>query len=300
LLLRRFARVELLGRLGNRGLLEQPPEYREALFREVRAVVAEHIPTTVDPLLRPAQRVQMALVRADRLDLVVGLVVAQQQVKGVARLVRIEATGRGTLHLVVRAHLDAGHGPLEVRALGDRLALEVPDEVAAIVPPAAFEVPTPLSGSARMVIRRREDSAELVVPASIAQQVDVAEDGGLRPRWILDGEIDPMTIASGAPVWSGAWEIAVRVSFAGYVKEPLVQPADDEPFDGGKVALPESGSLSVFAYWSESGRRLTLSVRTVAERRESMRPTRRLGRLLRRLRDRVRPRQHERGARSPR
>jgi glycosyltransferase involved in cell wall biosynthesis len=299
-LLQRFARVELLGRLRDRGFLEHPPEYREALFAEIGAVVEEHIPPTVDPLLAPAQRVQMALVRAGRLDLLLILAAAQEQVKGVARLVRIDATKHGTLHVVVRAHLEAGDDAFGVGPLGDRLALEVPEEVAAVVSPEAIEIPAPLSGSARMVIRRRADSAELVVPASIEQVVDVGPKGDLRPSWVLESEIDPMTIASGAPVWPGAWELVVRMSVAGYTKEPHVRLDDAEPYDDRKTVLHGTGSLSVFAYWSESRRRLTLLVRTVAGHREFMRPTRRLGRLLRRLRDRVRSTQHERGTPSPR
>ena len=286
-LLQRFARMELLGRLRDRGFLEHPPEYREVLFTEIRAVVEEHIPPTVDPLLPPAQRAQMALLRAGRLDLLIVLAEAQVQVTGRARALRLDTTDHDTLHLTVGARLDAGQRPFEVRALGDRLMLEVPDEVAAVVPAEAIEIPAPLSAVTRLVIRRREDSAELVAPSSIEQRVTRADDGGLCPEWILDVEIDPMTIAHGAPAWSGAWEVVVRVELAGYVTETHVTLDDAEPHDERKVALPESGPLSVFAYWSRPRRRLTLSVMTAAERRAARTPARRLRRFLGRMRARL-------------
>ena len=171
-LLQRFARAELLGRLRDRGFLEHPPEYREALFTEIRAVVEEHIPSTVDPLLRPAQRVQMALLRAGHLDLLVSLAQAQVEVTGAARGLALAITDHGTLHLVAEASLDAGQQPLEFCARGEHLVLDVPDAVADAVPLDAIEVPVPLSGVARLVIRRGGDSAELVVPSSIRQRIE--------------------------------------------------------------------------------------------------------------------------------
>ena len=149
----------------------------------------------------------------------------------------------------------------------------------------------PLAGVARLVIRRRDDSAELVATASIEQQVEPTGEGGLRPEWILDAEIDPMTISCGAPVWPGAWEVVVRLEVAGYAAETPVRLDDKEPHDKRKVAFLESGPLDAFAFWSTPTRRLTLSVKTAAERRAARTPARRLGRFLRRQWARV-PRWH--------
>ena len=104
-LLQRFARTELLGRLRGTRFLAHPPEYQEALFTEIKAVVDGHIPPTIDAFLAPAHRVQMTLLRDGRLDLLIALAEAQVEVKGRARALRLDATDHGTLHLVAKARI---------------------------------------------------------------------------------------------------------------------------------------------------------------------------------------------------
>jgi glycosyltransferase involved in cell wall biosynthesis len=281
-LLERFARAELLGRLRGRVFIDYPVDYRRDLFAEIRAVIDDHIGPSVDERLAPAQRAQMALLHAGRLDLLIKLAEAELQVTAFARIVRLEWTPGGTLSLAIEAGLNAGHEPLGVERHGDRLLLRVPDEVAAVLPGDARLVGRPLSGRARLVIRRHDDSAELVVPASLEQRVEVGSDGCDRVTFELTGEIDPRTVASGEPIWPGTWDVVAIVEVLGYSAETRLG-VPSEGGDKAPSAVLQVGSLSVRSYWSRPKRHLTLEVGAPGYHR----PDRQLMRRLRRVAGRV-------------
>jgi glycosyltransferase involved in cell wall biosynthesis len=286
-LLQRFARGELLGRLRGRQFIEHPEEYRRDLFAKIRAVVEDHIGPSVDEQLAPAQRAQMALLRAGRLDLLVKLAEAELQVTARARIVRLEWTPQGTLSLALDMGLNAGHERLGVERHGDRLLLRVPDEVAAVLPDDARLVGQPLSGHARLVVRRHDDSAELIMPGSVEQRVEEGSDGHDRVTFALTGEIDPRTMAGGEPMWAGQWDVVAIVEFLGYTAETRL----GVPSEGGgraRSAVLDSGSLSVLSYWSRPKRHLTLDVGASGHHRTDRRLIRRsrgfVGRVVRRVR----------------
>jgi len=260
-LLQRFARVELLGRLHGRRFLEHPPEHRDVLFAEIRAVIDDHIPPSVDQLLAPVQRTQMSLVRAGRLDLVMKLAQAELEVTARADLQRLETTRKRTLLLVVEAGLDTGSGPLAFERSGDRLLLRLPDEVAAAVPEHARAVPEAPAHGARIVLRRRDDSTEFVPPASVEPLVLNDPDGASQIRARVSAEIDPLTIAGGEPLWPGKWDVIVPVSLLGYIRECRVR---DPALDGRAIkraAVLDTGPLEVVAYWAEGSGHLTIQAR---------------------------------------
>jgi glycosyltransferase involved in cell wall biosynthesis len=286
-LLERFARAELLGRLRGRGFIEHPEEYRRDLFAEIRGVVEDRIGPGVDERLAPAQRAQMALLRAGRLDLLVKLAQAELQVTAHARLTRLEWTPELKLSLAVETGLNAGHEPLGVERHGDRLLLRVPDEVAAVLPDDARLVPRPLSGRARLVIRRHDDSAELVVPASVELRVEEGSDGDDRLTFALQGEIDPRTVAGGEPIWAGQWDVVAIVEFLGYTAETRLK-APSEGGDMARSAVLQIDSLSIHSSWPRPKHHLTLDIGAPGYHRPDRRLIRRsrgfLGRVVRRVR----------------
>ena len=258
-LLERFARAELLGRLRGRVFIDYPEDYRRDLFAEIRAVIDEHIGPRVDELLEPAHRAQMALLHAGRLDLLVTLAQAERQVSAFARIVRLEWIPDGTLSLTIEAGLRVGREPLGVERHGDRLLLRVPDEVAAVLPDDARLVGAPLSGRARLVIRRHDDSAELVVPTSLELRVESGNDGCDRLTFVLKGAFDPRTIAGGESLWPGVWDVIAMVDSLGYAAETRL----GIPIEGGhaaRSAVLQVGALRIHSYWSRPKRHLTIEV----------------------------------------
>ena len=231
-LLTRFARAELLGRLHERGFLEHPPSTGRRCSRRSGpwSRSASRRPS-IRSCACPPHHDGPGPGRAPRPA--VALAEAEVQVTGSARAIRLDATDRGTLHLAAEARLDAGQRPFEVHAVGDRLMLEVPGEVAAAYHRRPGRFRAPLSGVARLVIRRRDDSAELVVPASVEQRVEQGDAGDLHLTFLVDADIDPATIASGEPAWSGTWEVVIQIEVAGYVREAHVRLDDERRTAGG-------------------------------------------------------------------
>lgn len=279
-LLQRFARVELLGRLRGRRFVEHPPEYQQALFTEVRAVVDEHIPPSVDTSLSPLQRTQMALVRADRLDLLIELTRADLDVVAVARIRHITTPTPVTLRLEVEAALaDAGR-PLSLERHGDLLLVPVPGTVATAVPEAVRSVKRPVGGTAGVVVRRRDNSTEILPDGTIVAQL-IDETTGTRVEWAVDITINPEVLAGGTPLLHGKWDVLVRLELAGYVREArFPQPAGSG--DHRRLAVLDGRSSRTIAYWSADGY-LVLDVRPPVPQTLGHRVRRRLGWLVARV-----------------
>jgi len=218
LLLQRHARIQLLNRLHGPRFLGHPTGYKAALFAEIRSVVEEHIPSTVDELLGPLNRIQMALVRADRLDLLVELARWEARLTGVAVLETTGRPGSGPLDLVIEAGLAVDGRPLGLERRGERFLLKLPAEITAIVSDDARAIATPVTGGATVLARRHGDAAELTIPGRVERRI--AERQGLCT--IVDSveaTIDPGTFTSGSAAPQATWAVVVRMGIVGVTRE---------------------------------------------------------------------------------
>jgi glycosyltransferase involved in cell wall biosynthesis len=230
-LLQRFARVELLGRLQGRRFLEHPPEYREVLFAEIRDVVEEHVPTTVDDRLAASFRIRLSLTRARRLDLLVAFAEAELRLVAWATLTTIEwVADRTVLHLVLDVGLEDG-GPMGIgfERVGDELSLRLSPLFDGVVPDQARRLPRPESNQTSVTIRRRGDAAELVVPSTILPRFLDGHDGRIEPIYSIDAGLAPGHLATLDLLEDGAWDVVARVGLGGVVREAKVPMADVTP-----------------------------------------------------------------------
>ena len=279
----RFARDQLAGRLkGNKGFLERPASYRRSLLDSVREVVEAQIPPTVDPLLPPTNRVRMALVRADRLDLLESMARADIGVHADCRVVTVRKDPAGTIVI----HLDAGlvrdGAPLLVVDRAGTILLDTPDDVAQAVSDDARALPAGPPGTVALILRRRDDSGE----ARVSTTVDVrTEPGGpdrVAYRYEVRGEIDLTTIAAGRPLRDGRWHVIVRVEQAGYAHECRV-PSPTPVKPDARAFEVDGAATTTIGVWAGEKRHLALEVRPLVDRRWPAR----LGRTLRRVARRV-------------
>jgi poly(ribitol-phosphate) beta-N-acetylglucosaminyltransferase len=217
-LLQRFARVEVLDRLRGPRFLGHPTGYRTSLFNEIRSLVEEHLPPTVDALLAPFQRIEMALVRAGRLDLIDAAAKWHQGLTGAERLAVIDRSESGLFQIAVEANLAVGRRALALERRGDRFLLDLPRPIAAIVPDDARAVSVPVPGRASVRVRRRGDSAELAIPCRAERRIE--ERGGV---WMVvdrvEATIDPGTFAAGPSAGPATWDIVVRIEIVGVTRE---------------------------------------------------------------------------------
>jgi poly(ribitol-phosphate) beta-N-acetylglucosaminyltransferase len=215
-LLRRFVVAELLGRLTDRRLLDQPEDYRSELFREIRAFTEERIPRTLQPTLAPLQHVQLELVRHGRLDLLEHLAEIGVGTVGEATLHDIRHTDDRVL-LDVEMCLAHDGVPVIVRSDGGDQRLDVPATVADAVGEGACRLGVGPLGTARVFLRKRDDWAELVGPPVdiVAESKDATATVGVRSMLM----IDLLTASAGDPIWPGTWDAFVRIAAVGYSRD---------------------------------------------------------------------------------
>jgi glycosyltransferase involved in cell wall biosynthesis len=260
-ILTRYARSELLGRLRERTFVEHPDDYRAVLYREIKAVIDGRIPVSVDALLAPVHRVQMALVRADRPDLVLAFAHDLLDVTAAARLETVRARA-GTLELGVAVALGAPDAPVGIEDVGDGPALGVAPAIAAVVDPTVRRLGTSAGGGSRIVLRRRDDWAEVVGPR---QPVAIATDGRMLAGSVATS-LDLASVSAGAPIWPGTWDALVRVDAFG-ISRDIRLGADRAPGIADRFAEVKAvarPSLGALPYWTDPGD--NLSVRIAARR----------------------------------
>ena len=259
-LLSRFARAELLGRLRGRSFLEHPPEYRADLIREVKAVIDERIPTTVDARLAPVYRVQMALVRSGRTDLLEGFSRDGVEVTGSALLRRVAMLKGGALEIGFDAALAAGGTtPQVVRNGSDRL-LAVAPEIAGIMDAEVRRIAPGPIGVVRVIARRRDDWAELVGPAvEFGRETDADPTSAAVSTTT---RLELATLSAGDPIWPGTWDVFVRISALGHSRDVRLGAARDATipakFQHGRVM--RGSPLRMLPYWTDPGDNLSLRV----------------------------------------
>ena len=267
-LLERFARIELAGRFNERTFLAHPTDYRESIYAEILSVVEDHIPPTVDAILAPLHRVQMALLRGSsdgspdrarrsRHD---------RERPGAADEPATLSTPRVRSRLPGAAvRSDRARSPRNGVAMG--FLLPVPPRVAEVVPDETRALPGGAGPVARLVLRKRDDWAEVVAPTTVVPTTGPPtggedRDGAGVPG--LDGRsaIDPRTIAVGSPIWPGTWDVLVRVEAYGYIRDarlgsvratgiPCLGPLDQQP--GTTADLPPVSTGRTRATTSPSG-----------------------------------------------
>ncbi len=214
-LLRRFTQRELLSRFTTHRFLVSSPEGRRVLLGEVRSVVDRYIPDTVDPTLPAQVRTKLALVRADRLDLLVALAESDLAMDLAVRFHGLRHLDGRRVLLDVEAELVNDGRPVRFEAADGALLLPVPVAVAAAVDPGTRLIPVSAEGEALIVLHRRRDSAEVVLRPTVRRTR--TEDGGhIRLISELQVEIDPDVGIEGSALQSGRWDILTRILFAGY------------------------------------------------------------------------------------
>jgi hypothetical protein len=220
-LLQRFARIQLLSRLRGPRFLGHPDGYRASLFAAIRSVVEDHVPPSVDELLAPFQRTQMALVRAGRLDLLVEAAKWEQGLRGVAALLGSERPDPGPFDLTIEAGLATGRRALSLERRDDRFLLDLPHDIAAAVPDVGRAVAVPVSGGASVLARRRGDSGGKPIPVRAERRIDERQ-GRYTIVDRVEATIDPGTFVSESLGRPETWDIIVRIGIVGLTKEVRV------------------------------------------------------------------------------
>jgi glycosyltransferase involved in cell wall biosynthesis len=229
-LLRRFLRQELLNRLSGRNFLSQDADYQRLLFDEVRRLVLERFPTSVEDGLPSRQRLLAAVIRGGDLRDAVDMAEWSSGVRLDATLRRLEWQG-GALHIEVQARLHSKHGPL-LKRWRDRLLLVCPaaERAGANLPDVTPDL-VRIRGD--IVAKLRNVGDDVRPPRT--QQVDILPDGSLSVT--VTTSLDPQTAAAGRRLVPGVWDVSAGVVAVGWSLERRISATGSRAADGGLAAI---------------------------------------------------------------
>ena len=283
-LLERFVRIQLLSRLRGPRFLAHPDRYRMSLFKAIQSVVEDHIPPSVDGLLATFQRTQVALVRAGRLDLVVQAAEWEQRL-GVSLRVTSDRSESGLVDLTIEAGLTASGRAISLERRDERFVLNLPHDIASVVPDEARVVALPISGGVSVLVRRRGDSEEKPIPRRAERRID-ERHGRYTIVDRITVTIDPATISSAPRGKAATRDVIVGIGIAGLSREARASQVQITA-DGRVVVRPSPRAGEARAL--REVRRLGLATVIAASRHMDHRLRQRLwhraARIVRRLND---------------
>ena len=223
-LLRRFYRVEMLGRLGYGRLLAGRADYRAEIFEEIRRLALERFPDSVPAGLEAQHRVRAALVREGRLKDLTDFAERVHPVRATASVEHLQWHD-GVLHADVDAGLVMPDGsPVQLVRRDGRSVLD-PRLVADLVPDDVAEADL-ADVTAEVVLFNRESSVEWFVPARVELPPQPATDAAAAIAVRAHLSIDPLTIAGGTALKPGRWALMVRLRGCGLLRRTGIVPVD--------------------------------------------------------------------------
>jgi poly(ribitol-phosphate) beta-N-acetylglucosaminyltransferase len=225
-LMRRFFRVEMMGRLGERRLLGYSDGYRNLGYRMVRELAVERFSSggrgfasgDVVAGLPPVMRLRATLLERERLDGLMELARRCQNVRATCTVDDLRWEG-SRLHLDIRTHLVHTDGsPVVVVENNGRYELD-PDIAAGLPTIDTWDVGDPCAHvKADIRVRHRDTGTSWFAPADMhAALVPVGPGPRARFHPVVAGTatFDPQTLAGGAPCEPGRYDLTIAVQTLG-------------------------------------------------------------------------------------
>lgn len=225
-LLRRFYRVEMLGRLSEPSVVKYTPEYLDEMVDAISALAADHVNDAVHDGLGAILRIRSTLLRRDNRQGLVEIARRAASAKGAARLEDL-AWEDGRIAITISARLVYGDdkAPLSLLRRDDRYYLH-PDFTEGVLEDGELvDVTDELDGyKAEVSIRDRETAVEWSCPASFEAEVEELEElenGDARCQVVLRGKgyLDPRAVKGRAALAKGMWDVWVPVRGLGLVRK---------------------------------------------------------------------------------
>jgi glycosyltransferase involved in cell wall biosynthesis len=263
-LLRRFLRVEMLGRLSEPFFPLEEPEFRAELFVAVRQLAMDLIDTTVDDGLGAVLRMRAMLLRADRPDHLLTLAQRCAEIRA-ASAVEAVAWKAGRLAITCSAWFEIGADdhPLALRRQGERYLLDP------VLTEGLLSEPIDVTAELKslhvtLMVRDRTTGARWSAPTK--SRLDLVEEGAagsdhpLRPILRATANLSPLEVAGGRPLERGNWDLSVRLTGLGLDREVGVGARRSPDVDAACLpALLGDGPQIVMPQFDEQGD-LTLDI----------------------------------------
>lgn len=273
-ILRRFYRVEMLGRLSEPGILKFTPEFADEMIEAIRPIADEYMNDEVHNGLGALTRLRSTLLRAGDRDGLIALARFASSVKGAAHLEKFEwqSNGKAQLSLSVRLVQGEEKKPLRLVRRDGRHFLH-PAVTEPFLPEGELlDITDELDGfKGELSIRNRETAVEWPCPVTYATEVEklTARDGDaadgdedtyevvLRGK----GEVTSEAVKGRGRVSKGFWDIWVPVRGLGLVRKARLGADRDPSVDADCLpAVLGSPARPVIPYFTDPHGNLTLDV----------------------------------------
>jgi glycosyltransferase involved in cell wall biosynthesis len=261
-LLRRFYRVEMLGRISEPAVLKYEESYRDEMIDEIRALERDFVTEGVHEGLGVIQRMRSTLLRADDREGLLRIARFAASVKATARLEEAEWSDNGRLRVALSAQLVHGEDqvPFALLEKDGRYYLD-PELTAEILgSDELVDITDELDGfAAELSLRNRETAVEWSCPATFAVELEgedrknvVLKGGGYLPTEAVKGR---------GKLGKGMWDVWAPVRGLGVVKKARIGADRDPAVDAACFpAVLGSPTRRVIPYFTDPYGNLTLDV----------------------------------------
>jgi hypothetical protein len=250
--LRRFYRVEVLGRLSGPAMATYDEDYRRRLATEARAQATRWLTTEMAAGLPTLSRLQLRLLLADDVDGLVRLAAAADRV-GLTATVAQPHWDNGALRRDVEAILSYDGEPMRLDRDGDRHLL--PAAMTSDAPDADRVLDPPQLADVELALASRATSGTYPVAAELRVAI-TDEPGGGVVRITGVALLDPQRADAGAPLSVGLWDLRLRLRYAGWSRTAALQP----PAGARALAPAVGGGVAIIPYWTRPRPSLALDV----------------------------------------
>ncbi|MFF3324421.1 glycosyltransferase [Streptomyces sp. NPDC002889] len=269
--LRRFYRVEMLGRLSEPAVLRYDAGYLREMTDAVRPLAMDFMDSAVHDGLGPLLRLRSTLLRNDDPEGMVRLARFASSVKGAVRLEDFawQPDGRIAVKIAGRFVYGDDRRPLTVLRRDGRVHLH-PDITADLLPDGELlDITDDIGGfNAELALRNRETAVEWLCPVTVEAHVEDLGDGTcevvLRGTGLLASEGGRARRES---LTRGFWDAWVTVRGLGLVRKARLG-ADRAPHVDGQClpALLSTPARPVIPYFTDPHSNLTLDVAARAKK----------------------------------
>jgi len=264
LLLRRFYRVEMLGRLSEPSVLKYDEAYLDEMVEAIKPLARDFMTDGVHNGLGALTRVRSTLLRDDDRQGLVRFARFMSSIKGTARLEDVAWQSDGKLAVTVSARLIQGEDgePLKLLRRDGRVFLH-PDFVEGVLKDGDLvDVTDELDDfKAEMSLRNRETAVEWSCAARYTSDVVDLGDGVCEVVLRGTGQVAPQGVKGRGPVSRGFWDIWVPVRGLGVVRKARLGADRAAHVDADCLpALLGSPARPVIPYFTDPHGNLTLDV----------------------------------------
>ncbi|MFE4832040.1 glycosyltransferase family 2 protein [Streptomyces sp. NPDC056672] len=263
-LLRRFYRVEMLGRLSEPGVLKFTPEYLDEMVDVIRPLAEDFMTDGVHEGLGSVTRLRSTLLRADDREGLMKIARFASSVKGAARLEDFEWESDDRIALSLTGRLVHGEDkePLRLIRRDNRYFLH-PEITEGLLPAGELlDVTSDMNDfKGELSLRNRETAVEWPCPVDFSAEVEKLDGDSYEVVLRGRGHVTSEAVKGRGRVSRGFWDVWVPLRGLGLVRKARLG-ADRAPRVDAKClpAVLGSPARPVIPYFTDPHGNLTLDV----------------------------------------